>query len=101
MRYIRITKKEKEKISFKHNLTTYYSLAKKYRLTFLVVLLVVLVSESFNVLTRFLFKIIVDKGTELSQGTLLISSFIKVSIIIALVFSITLILQSALRWINM
>ena len=74
--------KSGEKIRFGHNLSVYWSLLKKYKLMLFVILFLALVTEIKFVLDNFLFKILIDKGTEFSTGVLIASEFTNILLII-------------------
>ncbi|MFA5855995.1 MAG: ABC transporter ATP-binding protein [Candidatus Pacearchaeota archaeon] len=75
---------EKRRINFKYNLSIYWKFLSKYKLYLFLVLLFVFFQELYVVLIRYLFKIVIDKGTEFSSGTItkivLISSLIGILI---------------------
>lgn len=91
-------KKAKEKINFKYNLSVYYGFLKKYKRQMLFVFLLVLFIESRNVIDKFLFKVIIDKGTEFTSGSLLAGAFIKVLLVVAIIFIVVISSSFAFRW---
>lgn len=78
--------KEGNEVHLWENFKVYLSFLKNYKLLFIVLLIIVLASESANVAERYLFKVLVDKGTLYSAGTLIAEAFLKVSITLAIVF---------------
>jgi len=78
--------RQKYKIDFKYNLGVYWSIMKQYKLLIIGLLLLLLFAEIFSLVEKFLFKLIIDKGAELSAGSLALASFIQYCLIIAAVF---------------
>ena len=91
-------RKRSREIDFKYNLNLYWSFLKKYKLLTFGIILVILMTESIRLVSPFLFKVIIDNGTEFSAGTLAAGSFIAILIIVATVFAIKAIFQSILIW---
>ena len=81
-----IKTKDNETIDFKYNLSEYWSLLKKYKFLLVVTFILALAVTALGIIDKFLFKIIVDRGTEFTQGTLLQNEFVHILLIIALVF---------------
>jgi len=90
--------KNSYKIDFKYNLKVFWSLLRKYRFWVALLLFLVLIEESIYILNRFLFKIIVDKGTDFLSGILISEAFIQILLIIAGVFIIVSLINIFLNW---
>ncbi|MFA5259528.1 MAG: ABC transporter ATP-binding protein [Candidatus Pacearchaeota archaeon] len=90
--------KQKQNINFRYNLKVYFSLLWKYKGIFLLIMLLAILLQSRMVLDRYLFKIIIDKGTNYSLGTIDLSSFKALLVIIALVYLTMIILAAVFRW---
>lgn len=75
-----------EHIDFKYNWGVYWGLLKKYKVLLIIVLLTVLISEATYTADKFLFKVIVDKGTAYGANIITKDLFIEALIIIALIF---------------
>lgn len=90
---------EKKKIDFKYNLSIYYSFLKNYKWVMLFVLFLVLILEARHTLQSYLYKILIDRGTEFAAGSLMFSNFTRILVIIALVFLGVLISGTIGRWI--
>ena len=90
--------KLEKKIDYKHNLRVYFGFLKNYK--FIVVLLLILsvLQEGKQILDKYLFKIIIDKGTEFSSGNLLLDVFLKVAMIIAIVYISVAIINLIVNW---
>jgi ATP-binding cassette, subfamily B, heavy metal transporter len=87
-----------DSIDFKYNLKVYFGLLKKYRMQFMLILLLVLLGEALLVTDRFLFKVIIDKGTEYVAGTLGKSILVNILFIIALVYISTTLIKIIVKW---
>ncbi len=91
-------RREKEKIDFKYNLGIYFSLAKKYIFWIIGLLLISIIVEAGLNLNKYLFKLIIDNGTEFSNGSLAQSEFIRILTIIAFVFLGGVLLRAIIKW---
>ena len=85
-------------IDFKYNFKVYWSILKKYKLLIAVLLLAILVIETIRVVEKYLFKVVIDKGTEFAAGTLLQNQFVQLVILIALVYLGMTLLRAFIRW---
>ena len=90
--------RDKEKISFKYNFSEYWGFLKKYKLLFGVILFLILLTEGLLIIDKFLFKIIIDNGTEFVNGNLAQEIFIKTLIIVAGIFIGALMLRTVGKW---
>lgn len=88
----------KEKIDFKFNLGIYLDLLKSYRLIFFGLLFISLFTVITEAVDKYLFKIVIDKGTVFVKGILEKSGFIDILIKVAVIFLLILILRSIGRW---
>ncbi|MEK6860182.1 MAG: ABC transporter ATP-binding protein [Nanoarchaeota archaeon] len=93
--------KNNKKINFRYNLKVYLSLLSRYKWIVFLVLFLSLLMESRIVIDRYLFKIIIDKGTDFDKGILTIDSFKSLLIIIALIYLAIIITNAVIRWINL
>ncbi len=96
-----MTQESDKKIDFKYNLKVYLNLLWNYKGIFLFIMLLSIFLESRVVIDRFLFKVIIDKGTSYEAGNLALSSFKTVLLIIALLYLGIIILNSIFRWIHL
>lgn len=87
-----------DRIDFKYNLKVYFELLKKYRKPFILIMILVLLGEALLVTDRFLFKIIIDKGTEYAAGTLGKSLLVNILLIVALVYLGIIIAKIVVKW---
>lgn len=91
---------KKQHIDFKYNLKIYFELLKKYKLVFAIILIIVLFTEAVNVIDKFLFKIIVDKGNSFVSGTLTKEVFIHILMILAAVYIFALSLKIIFKFVE-
>lgn len=78
--------KKETKIDYRYNIKEYITLLKRHKWIFIFVLLLVLVAETIVILNRYLFKIIIDKGTGFVNGIISKDAFLSLLIIIAGVY---------------
>lgn len=90
--------KEGEKVHIKENFKEYLSYLKKHKLLLFFTFLTVFLVEAKSLSDRYLFKIVVDKGTEFSAGNLLSADFLKILLIIAGVYIALSIFSSIMNW---
>lgn len=93
--------KNKYKIDFKYNLSVFWSFLRNYKFILAVLLFLVFISEAKHILDRFLFKVLVDKGTEFVAGTLVYSLFINSLIIVAGVFLFATLISVVANWLEL
>lgn len=96
----KMKRKKKEDIDFKYNLKVYFNLLKPYKWMFIAVLFLVLIMESASVLEKFMFKLLVDKGTALESGIITSSVFLNYAIILAVIFVCVFLVRAVLQWTN-
>lgn len=88
----------KEKIDFKYNLKVYYSFLRKYKLIAFSIIVILFITELANTTDRYLFKLIIDKGTLFSSGELSRSIFMIFSLKLILAFLIITLIKSFFKW---
>ena len=78
-------------LEFKRNLSIYFSFVKNYKLIAISLLIVILSVEVMFLIEKYLFKLLIDRGTEFTADILTRAAFIDSIITLALIFlSITL-----------
>jgi len=92
---------EKYTIHFKKNLKEYWSFISKYKWIALLLLFFGLLIELMRVVDKFLFKIIIDKGTEFTEGNLLRPEYIQILLVIAAIFIGVTIFRTILNFYNL
>ena len=93
--------KPNKKINFRYNLNVYFKLIAKYKWIVFLVLFLSLLMESRVVIDRYLFKIIIDKGTDFDKGILTIAAFKSLLLIIGIIYILIIITNAIVRWINL
>lgn len=88
----------KGEIDFKYNLRLYFSFMKRYKFIVFLVLFLILIIESTTVLDKFLFKLIIDNGTEFSSQRLSLEVFLRTALLIAAVYIVSAIGRSVLKF---
>jgi ATP-binding cassette subfamily B protein len=87
-----------DRIDFSYNLKIYFEMLNKYRGLFIFLLFIVLIVEATYVADRFLFKVIIDNGTEYGAGTLDATSLIHVLSIVVLVYAGVILIKTIGKW---
>jgi len=88
-----------DRIDFKYNLRVYLELLKKYKGLFVFLLVIVLIVEATYVVDKFLFKVIIDKGTEFAGETLDKNALVQILLIVALVYAIIVSVRIIGKWV--
>jgi len=92
--------KSGEKVNFKYNFKEYLSYLKNYKFLIFLLIFVVLLSELKAIADRYIFKIIIDNGTNFAAGTLLAGDFSKLLLMIATIYVGVIIFNMFLSWIK-
>lgn len=90
--------KRRGKVDFKYNFTEYLSYLKKYQFLIFLLFVVVFMNSAKQIVDRYIFKVIIDKGTEFTTGELVLSSFLNVLIAIAFVYISVSLFNVFLNW---
>ncbi len=88
----------KRKIDFNRNLKVYWSFLSKYKWLFIVTVLVVLLSEALNFSEKFLFKVVVDRGTAYGANALTLEVITTIFFWIAVVYLVSIVLKACVKW---
>ena len=94
-------KKNNEKINFKENLKEFLKFLGNYKLLAIGLFLVALVVEALYIVDKYLFKKIIDDGTEYIAGSLPKDIFIRTLIIIAIIYAAVLIVRMIGTWLRL
>jgi len=94
-------KKFKEKIDFKYNLSVYWSFLRKYKWIFVFLIFLTLIASATYVVDKFLFKVIIDKGTEFSSGLISRSELVSILITLLIIYLVALAVRTILRFVNL
>ena len=92
--------KKKEPIDFRYNLKTYWSFLSKYKIALIAVLLLILINEAVNVSTNFIYKLVIDGGTNFSQGILLGEAFVALLISAVIIYGTLLCAKAISKWLS-
>ncbi len=92
--------KNKEKIDFKYNLSVYWSFLKKYKLLFVVLTILSLMASITYVVDKFLFKVIIDNGTDFSNGVLAREGFVSILFIVIAVYVLALSIRTIFNFVD-
>ncbi len=74
--------KKKERIDYKHNLREYWAIIGRYKGIAFLLILFGLLHEAKQIGDRYLFKVLVDKGTEFFAGNILMADFLRILFIV-------------------
>jgi ATP-binding cassette, subfamily B, heavy metal transporter len=91
--------KKKQKIDFKYNFKIYWNILRNYKGYILGILVTALLLESFAVLTRYFFKLIVDEGTLFVANEISKESLEAAIREIVIWYAITVVAVGIVRWI--
>ncbi|MBU0907616.1 MAG: ABC transporter ATP-binding protein/permease [Nanoarchaeota archaeon] len=81
-----MTRELYKKVDFKKNFKLYIKMAKPYKWLFLVVVILATLMESFSLAEKYLFKIVLDSGSEFIAKTLTQAAFLHTLILVGAVF---------------
>jgi len=84
---------DKIKVNWKHNTKIYLEFLSKYKLFVFLVILLVVLQEFYGIVNKYLFKILVDRGSDFASGILIRDKFILVLLSIGAVFLIAAIIN--------
>ncbi len=96
---IKINKKKlKKEIDFKYNFKEYWSFLSKYKVKFLILMLITFLLSLTYVADKYIFKEIIDRGTNFSNGILAKETFVSILIILIALFFSILIFRALFKW---
>lgn len=90
-----------EEIDFKYNFKEYLSYLKNYKLLIFSIILVVFLSQGKQIADRYLFKIIIDKGTDFTAGKIILGDFSKLLVMIAVIYLVLILVNACLNWLRL
>ncbi len=93
--------KKKEPINFADNLRTYLGFLMKYKGLFLFLLALIFIIDLSRVIDKFLFKVMIDQGTLFVAGSLSSPAFVKILLVILIVFAAFLLIKSLGKWMHL
>ena len=92
------TRRSMKEIDFKYNIREYWSFLRKYKKIFFLLLFTTLIIEGTRILDKYLFKVIVDGGNEFVTGSILRDAFVKVLLIVVVIFASVKFIQILMDW---
>lgn len=93
-----VKKNHKRKIDFKYNLKSYWQIMKHYKFYIVLILVLTLIIEAADLAGTYLFKIIVDNGTDFFSGVITKEIFIGVLLMVLGLFVTFQITSSTCNW---
>ncbi len=96
---VKFYRRRKYKIDFKYNINLYLSFLKKYKLLFFSLIGFIILIDLARLADKFLFKVIIDKGTEFSAKTITSSVLIKILLIIVGIYILLAVLKAVFKFI--
>ncbi|HTZ42164.1 MAG TPA: ABC transporter ATP-binding protein [Candidatus Omnitrophota bacterium] len=90
--------KSGKKVNTKENFLEYLSYLKNYKWLIFIIIFVTLLNEMKSVADRYIFKMIIDNGTNFTAGSLLLADFVKILSAIALVYAGLILVNTFLVW---
>ncbi len=89
-----------KKVDFRYNFKIYWEFIKKYKFLVIAIIFATIVLSFKQVVDRYLLKVIVDNGSSIASGTLSISSFENILLIVALVFAGASLITTFFNWLE-
>jgi len=92
--------RKKEDIDFKYNIKVYWGLLRNYKPLLLGLFIIGIILAGSLTVSKFLFKVIVDRGTEFTNHLLGKEEFIHILLIVAVIYIISRLLRTIAQWLN-
>ncbi len=92
--------KKTNTIDTKYNLALYWNILKQYKSIFLFLTLIILAIEAINLTDKFLFKLIIDNGTQFLANQISVKQLTHLFLIIALIFLSLIAAKALLKWLQ-
>ena len=93
-------KKLKREVDFKYNLKEYWSFLSKYKVKFWILMVLSLLLSFAYVIDKYIFKELIDRGTDFSNGILAKTAFMNILVILIIIFFSALFIKLILKWFN-
>lgn len=93
--------KPSEKVHTWYNLSVYWSFLKNYKFWAIILIFFTLIVSTTYIVEKFLFKVIVDRGTEFAAGTLARQAFVGILAIVIIIFFCSLVVRSFFNYVNL
>ena len=91
-------KKYMKDIDFKYNFKEYYSFLSKYKLQFLILIAIVFLLSVTYVADKYIFKEVIDRGTDFTNGILSQQAFVSILLILVVIFFSLLFVRALFKW---
>lgn len=91
-------KNEKREISFRRNLSLYWSFLKKYKWLFFGILVATAIAQASHTADKFLFKRLIDDGAEFAAGTMGLAAFTEVIVFLLIAFTLVVAIRTVAKW---
>jgi len=95
-----MVKKDKKEINFGYNLREYWGLLRNYKGILLILLFITVLIEALLIVTPFLFKEIVDRGTLFVSGGIGVSEFGFVLLVVGAIYLVSGFMEIVSRWLR-
>lgn len=92
---------KKKDIDFKYNFKVYWELLRKHKFLFISLLIVLTLIEASYFVDKFIFKVIIDRGTEFVNETLTSSAFTKILLTMAIIFAVIISARVIFKWLHL
>jgi ATP-binding cassette, subfamily B, heavy metal transporter len=89
---------QREKNRYRENFAIYFGFMKKYWITFVFLLFFGFVGQANDTVKSYLFKYIVDYGTDFSKGIVTLEVFMKLLVIVMIIFLVSVLLKGIFDW---
>lgn len=93
--------KAKKKVDIRYNFKEYLTYLKNYKLLVFLLVFMVLIHEVKQIAEKFLFKVVIDNGTGFVAETLPLMAFVKILIIVGLVYIGLTFSSAAVNWLKL
>ncbi|MBU2576277.1 MAG: ABC transporter ATP-binding protein/permease [Nanoarchaeota archaeon] len=93
-------KKFKKEIDFKYNFKEYWSFLMRYKIKFIILIIVAFLLAGAYIVDKYIFKELIDKGTIFAGGGMSSMDFVALLWILFSVFIGAIILRAVLKWVD-
>lgn len=91
-------RKKRKNIDFHYNFKVYLDLLKRYKWMLTFILLIVFLVEFSYIINNYIFKIVIDNGTKFVNNNLDRNGYIKILIILVIIYFINLIIRNIFKF---
>jgi ABC-type multidrug transport system fused ATPase/permease subunit len=94
-------KRKPRRVDFKENLKVYWSFLSKYKILLVFACLVALFNESLSFTEKYLFKIIIDKGTAFGDKVITVQVLTNILVLVAVVYLASILFKAIIKWFSL